>query len=146
MHSLPLISIWPTIAWSPTLCSSLHVPVIFLTGKNKTDDIIKGFEVGAADYITKPYQSQELLARVNTQLELKKSLDYQKYLFKKLKRSLIQVKQLTGLLPICSNCKKIRNTKGYWQQVEEYIHKHSEADFTHSICPECRKKLYPDYI
>ncbi len=51
----------------------------------------------------------------------------------------------SGLIPICSSCKKIRDDKGYWNQIESYIESHSEADFSHSICPECAKKLYPDF-
>ena len=58
--------------------------------------------------------------------------------------ALSEVRQLSGLLPICSNCKKVRDDKGYWSQVDEYIAKHSEAKFSHSICPECIKNLYPD--
>ncbi len=60
--------------------------------------------------------------------------------------ALDQVRQLNQLLPICSNCKKIRNDSGYWQQIETYVTDHSNAEFTHSLCPECAKKLYPDYI
>ncbi len=58
--------------------------------------------------------------------------------------ALTQVKQLSGLLPICASCKKVRDDKGYWTQIEEYIADHSEADFSHSLCPDCLKKLYPD--
>jgi hypothetical protein len=54
------------------------------------------------------------------------------------------IQRLSGLLPICASCKKIRDDKGYWQQVEEYVQEHSEAEFSHSICPECMKKLYPE--
>jgi len=54
------------------------------------------------------------------------------------------LKTLSGLLPICSSCKKIRDDKGYWNQVERYILEHTDAELTHSICPECSKKLYPD--
>lgn len=61
-----------------------------------------------------------------------------------LKDALAQVKKLSGLLPICSSCKKVRDDKGYWKQIESYIRDHSEADFSHSICPDCVKKLYPD--
>jgi PAS domain S-box-containing protein len=63
----------------------------------------------------------------------------------KLQDALAKVKTLSGMLPICSNCKKIRDDKGYWNQIESYIAKHTEVDFSHSICPECAKKLYPDY-
>lgn len=58
--------------------------------------------------------------------------------------ALAQVKKLSGFLPICASCKKIRDDQGYWRQVEEYIREHSEAEFSHSICPECAKRLYPD--
>jgi hypothetical protein len=64
----------------------------------------------------------------------------------RLQDALQQVKTLSGLLPICSSCKKIRNDKGYWQQLEGYIREHSEAEFTHSICPECMEKLYGDFL
>ncbi|MBC8394740.1 MAG: PAS domain S-box protein, partial [Deltaproteobacteria bacterium] len=61
-----------------------------------------------------------------------------------LQNTLKEVKKLSGLLPICSHCKKIRDDNGYWSQIEAYFHKHSEAEFSHSICPECAKKYYPD--
>jgi hypothetical protein len=57
---------------------------------------------------------------------------------------MLQRWSLTGFLPICASCKKIRDDKGYWEQVEVYIRDHSEAEFSHGICPECMKKLYPD--
>lgn len=65
-------------------------------------------------------------------------------LIKELTTALSDVKQLSGMLPICSNCKKIRDDEGYWQNVESYIGAHSEALFSHGICPDCIKKLYPD--
>jgi len=61
-----------------------------------------------------------------------------------LSSALAEVKTLSGFLPICAACKKIRDDKGYWNQVEGYIQKHSDAQFSHSVCPECAKKLYPD--
>jgi PAS domain S-box-containing protein len=67
-------------------------------------------------------------------------------LLKELQKALENVKTLSGLLPICSACKKIRDDKGYWNQLESYIHDHSEAEFSHSLCPECAKNLYPDLI
>ncbi len=62
--------------------------------------------------------------------------------WRELQKALASIKVLQGLLPICASCKKIRNDKGYWERLETYIHDHSEADFTHGICPECVKKLY----
>ena len=61
-----------------------------------------------------------------------------------LKAALADVKILSGLLPICAVCKKIRDDKGYWNQIELYIRDHSEAEFSHGFCPDCAKKLYPD--
>jgi hypothetical protein len=61
-----------------------------------------------------------------------------------LEHALGEVKILSGLIPICSSCKRIRDDKGYWNQLESYIRDHSDAEFTHSICPECQAKLYPD--
>jgi len=61
-----------------------------------------------------------------------------------LQEALSEVKQLSGLLPICASCKKIRDDKGYWNQIESFIRDRSEAEFSHGICPDCAKKLYPD--
>ena len=62
-----------------------------------------------------------------------------------LQEALKNVKTLSGLLPICASCKKIRDDQGYWNQIESYLHKHSDAEFSHGICPECAKALYPDF-
>ncbi len=67
-------------------------------------------------------------------------------LLKELSEALDKVKLLSGLLPICSVCKKIRDDKGYWNQIESYIRDHSEAEFSHGICPDCAKELYPDFV
>jgi hypothetical protein len=68
----------------------------------------------------------------------------QERLVQELRTALARVKLLSGLLPICANCKKIRDDQSYWKQVERYISSHSEATFTHGICPECLHKLYPE--
>jgi hypothetical protein len=62
-----------------------------------------------------------------------------------LQKALDEVKMLTGFIPICASCKNIRDDKGYWQQVEAYISTHTDAQFSHSMCPDCMKKLYPEY-
>lgn len=103
--------------------STRHIPVIFLTAKVDTSDVVKGFETGGVDYVTKPFNSQELLARVRTHVE---------------------VKILRGLLPICSRCNKIRDDQGFWDRVESYLEAHSQVTFTHSICPDCLDMLYGD--
>ena len=113
------------------------IPIIFLTARTETEDIVKGFDVGAQDYVTKPFNTAELLARVHTHVELKKARDARESLIKDLENALSEVKQLSGLLPICSYCKKIRDDEGYWEQLEGYVSKRSEAQFSHGICPDC---------
>jgi len=63
---------------------------------------------------------------------------------RELNQALAEVNKLRGILPICANCKNIRDDEGYWHQIEMYIRDHSDADFSHSICPTCCKKLYPE--
>jgi hypothetical protein len=60
--------------------------------------------------------------------------------------ALFEIKRLKGILPICTECKKIRDDAGYWHQVELYVREHTEAEFSHSICPDCMRKLYPEFI
>ena len=75
---------------------------------------------------------------------VKVDLDEHKRLVEELRKALGEVKQLSGFLPICSSCKRIRDDKGYWNQIESYISSHSEAQFSHGLCPACVKKLYPE--
>ncbi len=78
--------------------------------------------------------------------ERKKAEAEKERLIFELRDALSKIKTLSGMLPICASCKKIRDDKGYWKQIESYIREHSEAEFSHSICPECVKKLYPDFV
>ena len=122
-----------------------YVYIILLTALTEKQRIIEGLDAGADDYITKPYDKTELMARVKAGervIRLEKTLREKNAA---LSDALAQVKQLKGIVPICMHCKKIRNDENYWQQVEEYMHEHSEADFSHSICPECLEEHYPDY-
>ena len=108
------------------------IPVIFLTARIDPESIVKGFEAGGVDYVTKPFNSRELLARINTHVRLR--------------RALLEVRALRGLIPICAHCKKVRDDKGFWEQVEGYVEKRSEALFSHTICPACIKEHYSDYM
>jgi cell division protein FtsL len=78
-------------------------------------------------------------------LELRQSETLLSQQNKELNDLLSEVKQLRGIFPICAECKKIRDDRGFWHQVETYIRDHSEAEFSHSVCPECMKKLYPEF-
>jgi len=148
------------------------IPVVFISASGESADRVEGLKLGAVDFITKPFHRQELLARVQTHLELRRlrvRLELQadglrtvneqlqnelaerrRYeaerdqLIRDLKDALANVKSLSGLLPICAGCKKIRDDRGYWNQVETYIQKHTEARFSHGLCPDCLKKWYPE--
>ena len=111
--------------------------LILLTARRGQEDKIHGLRSGADDYITKPFNREELRARVQVGrrvLELQGALAQR---VRELEEALSRVKTLQGLLPICSYCKKIRNDRNYWQQVEGYISDHSGAQFSHGICPDC---------
>jgi DNA-binding response OmpR family regulator len=113
-------------------------PVIFLTAQREPESIIRGFEAGGTDYVGKPFESRELLARVRLQLDLKRSRDELKRQKEELETTLTRIRRLEGIIPICSYCKKIRNEENSWEQVEVYITEHSEALFSHGVCPACK--------
>ncbi|MBI3649541.1 MAG: response regulator [Acidobacteria bacterium] len=111
--------------------------LILLTGKQEKEDVITGIRSGANDYLTKPFHNEELRLRLGVgvqMVELQRSLADR---VQELEEALSQVKQLQGILPICSYCKKIRDDENYWQRVESYISKHTETRFSHCICPDC---------
>jgi sigma-B regulation protein RsbU (phosphoserine phosphatase) len=115
--------------------------LVLLTIKSGKSDVVAGLEAGADDYLSKPFDRDELRARIQAGrriVELQQSLAAR---VTELGDALAQVKHLRGLLPICSYCKKIRNDTNYWQQIEAYITEHSDAKFSHSICPECYPKV-----
>ena len=78
-------------------------------------------------------------------IERKRLEEKKEQLIEDLKDALTNVKRLKRLLPICANCKKIRDDKGYWEEVDSYFYEQSEVEFTHGICPDCMKTLYPEY-
>ena len=121
----------------------LHI--ILLTAKSALEDKVTGLAAGADDFLTKPFNSAELRARlrvgervVGLQRELQARVV-------ELEAALANVKQLQGLLPICACCKKIRDVKGYWTQLEVYLSHHSRAEFTHTYCKECSDKFLKEF-
>jgi phosphoserine phosphatase RsbU/P len=101
--------------------------VILLTARTSRQDLVAGLEAGADDYLTKPFERDELRARIHVG---QRTLGL-----------MASIKQLTGLLPICSYCKRIRSDTNYWEQVESYISDHTDARFSHGICPPCLAKV-----
>ncbi|HDS15037.1 MAG TPA: response regulator [Proteobacteria bacterium] len=119
------------------------IPILMITGLDDDDSINQAFAVGATDYLTKPFHWTVLRNRVKYLIIQLYAEREQKRLVKELSETLEKVRALTGLLPICASCKKIRDDDGYWQEVETYMGEHTELQFTHSICPQCRERLYP---
>jgi CheY-like chemotaxis protein len=121
-----------------------YVFAILLTSRGSRGELIEGMEAGADDFLMKPVDAELLRVRLSAGeriLRLERGLAERNRV---LETALGEVKKLSGLLPICANCKKIRDDQGYWHQVENYIKEHSDADFTHALCPSCLSELYPE--
>ena len=122
-----------------------QIPVMFISAFGDEKQKVKGFEVGGVDYVTKPFSPAEVISRVKTHVTLRRTQVELENRAVQLENALAQVKRLNSLLPICSSCKKIRDDQGYWQQIEDYISEHADVDFSHSICPDCMRELYPEH-
>ena len=165
-----------------------HIPVLLLTQLSEPEDIVKGLECGADNFVTKPYDpellfsqveyilvNRTLRSRVRSEMGIEVIFGGEKHFInsnrmqildllfstyenslrqkrelervnKELKEAADTINTLQGIIPICANCKQIRDDKGAWSQVEAYVTEHSEAQFSHSICPECAKELYPEFV
>ena len=120
--------------------------MILLTSRDHIKDILTGFEAGADDYLVKPCDPGELRARVRVGrrvVELQSALEAH---VAQLQQALASVRQLQGLLPICAYCKRIRNDENYWEQLETYVSEHSQATFSHGICPNCYQSIMKPQI
>lgn len=145
-----------------------NIPVIVLSAEADRNERVEVFGLGAVDFVSKPFHQEELLARISTHLELwrlrghlekanrrlcqansllqdeiterKKAEKENNKLILELQNALAQVKKLEGIIPICMYCKKIRDDKNSWNQLEQYITDHTDAHFSHGICPKCEEK------
>ena len=128
----------------PELCRRIrqtpelaHLYVLLLTARSSRTDLVAGLEAGADDYLVKPVDPHELRARVHVGARVVGLQERLAEKVRELEASLTKVKQLGGLLPICCYCKRIRNDHNYWERVEVFVTEHSNAKFTHGICPSC---------
>jgi len=131
---------------------SCPIPVVMLTAYETPELVELASQAGAGAYLIKPPRQSDIeraiiitmarfgdmveLRRLNTELHLRNE---------ELESALGKIKTLSGLLPICAGCKKIRDDGGYWQDVAVYIRDHSEAEFSHGLCPDCAQELFPDF-
>lgn len=113
--------------------------VIIMTGMNDEEAAIIAVREGAQDYLMKSQVDANLLVR-----SIRYAIEREK-LSSELRQAMARIKTLSGLLPICAACKNIRDDQGFWHQVEEYVRAHSDAEFTHGLCPKCAMKLYPQF-
>jgi FixJ family two-component response regulator len=127
--------------------NSCRAPLILVAGQGDHQLYIEAMEAGAADYMVKGEINAPLLERsIRYAIARKQAAEDQEHLIAELKNALAEIKTISGLIPICAGCKKIRDDEGFWQQLESYLSQHSDAMFSHGLCPECVKRLYPDFV
>lgn len=148
------------------------IPVLFITCMSEPENEFQGFEYGAVDYIVKPYNREIARMRVKTHLQIKRQRDMLAFQASELQRTNIEleneikarreiqaaqekliaelseassnIRTLSGLLPICASCKKVRDDKGYWAELDLFISNNSSIEFSHGLCKDCATKLYPN--
>ena len=129
------------------------IPIIVTTAHSDIANMLEAIDIGVDQYVMKPVDSGKLSAAVEKCAEIveyrrahKRFLAERERLIADLQKALAEIKTLQGILPICSFCKKIRDDKEVWTQLENYISEHTDAQFSHSFCPDCARKMYPQYF
>jgi YesN/AraC family two-component response regulator len=127
--------------------------ILVTTAHNDTNYFLDAIDIGIDRYVLKPIDHEKLfsglekcMAAIHGEREKQRHRQEREKLITELQKALAAIKTLHGILPICSSCKKIRDDKGSWTQIEAYISEHTDAEFSHGICSECARKLYPDYF
>jgi DNA-binding response OmpR family regulator len=135
-----------------TLCAEIRSApelratyVMLLTAHDTREDIVNGLDGGADEYMTKPIDWEMLRARLQTGVRIATLQRDLALKVAQLQEALANVKQLSGLLPMCSYCKRIRDDGDYWQQLETYLAAHSEAEFSHGVCPTCLERVRAEF-
>jgi len=121
-----------------------RIPCIFVTAHAGDEMLDEAARTEHSGYLIKPYRDKELQAALEAALYKAEAEKKRRQLLDSLRKSLEDGKRLSGILAICSECKRIRNEEGVWQDIERYVRDHSQVAFSHSLCPGCVKKLYPD--
>lgn len=124
--------------------SEYDVPIIYLSCLNTDEVMDRAARTNPYGYIIKPYNNSELRLTIEIALVKHAAAKEREKLIKALEKSLEEIKRLSGLLPICAQCKRIRDKQDNWHEIEKYISDHSEADFSHGLCPDCARALYPE--
>jgi AmiR/NasT family two-component response regulator len=132
------------ISTAQLLRQQFDLAVVYLTALSSEAFLQRAKVTEAFGYITKPFETRELRIIIEMALFKHQAEQALRKQNAELQAALAQVKALSGLLPICAGCKKIRDYQGYWSQVEVYVEEHSEATFTHGLCPDCIKRYYPE--
>ncbi len=122
-----------------------HIPVIYLTAHADESTLQRARVTEPFGYIVKPFRERDLHIAIQFALYKAHMEAERDVLVRQLRDALAEVKTLSGLIPICASCKKIRNDEGFWDQVEFYISSRTDAKFSHGLCPECAKKIDPDF-
>jgi DNA-binding NarL/FixJ family response regulator len=121
--------------------AGFQIPVVYVSSHSDEYTMERAKVTDPFGYLFRPFEDRELEIILEMALYRHRMEQEREGLIRELQEALTQVRQLSGLLPICVSCKKIRDDRGYWGRVEEYIQKHSRAKFTHGYCPDCARRL-----
>lgn len=124
--------------------NNYDIPIIYVTSFDDETMLDRAVETEPFGFLQKPFEDKELHITVEMALYKHKMEMERKKILQELEKAMAKIQTLQGLLPICASCKKIRNDHGNWKSIESYIHEHCNAKFTHSVCPDCSKRLYPE--
>lgn len=125
--------------------ATAHVPIVFVTAIEKDPrQVFAGYELGAVDYLLRPIDPHVLRTKVGVFCDLWTQRRIIERKNAELEARLAEIRTLRGLIPVCARCRKVRDDEGLWQRVELYLRERTFAEFTHAICEECARELYPE--